>query len=270
MLKEFMERGRRLCGRWCLIGRGEQVGRALDLHIGVVLHDLGQGRHVRGTGEERHAAGQREHAAVERFEAELLDIAAVEGVTARNDVHSHTVAARPGPCRMQWREGCDLGSDRAAGSRHCHRPGPNERDAGSEMADRRTGAEPGLAWDERGALRNRAGLGAILVMHPGQPTVRRLASVPKGSGRVSGLAFDAHGGIWTALCEGWSIARFSPDGQLDRIVGLPVPCATDLAVSGAAGGGTHETLMVTSARQSVPIDALTSAPLSGRLFSVRI
>ena len=40
MLKEFMERGRRLCGRWCLIGRGEQVGRALDLHIGVVLHIL--------------------------------------------------------------------------------------------------------------------------------------------------------------------------------------------------------------------------------------
>jgi len=128
----------------------------------------------------------------------------------------------------------------------------------------------GLGWHaDAGALYATAqGSGAILVMQPGQAAVRRLASVPKGSGRVCGLAFDSHGGIWTALCDGWSIARFTPDGQLDRVVGLPVPCATDLVLSPAADGEGRESLTITTARHSVALDMLASAPLSGRLFSM--
>lgn len=103
--------------------------------------------------------------------------------------------------------------------------------------------------------------GAILVLAPGQG-VRRLASVPKGSGRVSGLAFDNEGGIWTALCDGWSLMRFTSDGQVDRVIGLPVPCPTDLAFASDGSGR----LMVTTARHTVSLDTLASAPLSGRLF----
>jgi IclR family acetate operon transcriptional repressor len=103
--------------------------------------------------------------------------------------------------------------------------------------------------------------GAILVLAVGQG-VRRLATVPKGSGRVSGLTFDTDGGIWTALCDGWSLMRFTHDGQVDRVVGLPVPCATDLAFDTGGSGR----LMVTTARHSVPLDTLASAPLSGRLL----
>ncbi|MDM0107713.1 IclR family transcriptional regulator C-terminal domain-containing protein [Variovorax sp. J22R24] len=110
--------------------------------------------------------------------------------------------------------------------------------------------------------------GAILLLQPGQGVVRRLASVPKGSGRVSGLAFDAQGGIWTALCDGWSVVRFTPDGQLDRVVGLPVPCATDLAFSPAPDDTGGEKLVITTARHSVPLDTLPSAPLSGRLVTL--
>src|SRR5207253_8804986 len=49
--------------------------------------------------------------------------------------------------------------------------------------------------------------GAILMLQPGSAAVRRLASMPPGAGKLSGLALDAGGGTWTALCEGWSVVR---------------------------------------------------------------
>ena len=101
--------------------------------------------------------------------------------------------------------------------------------------------------------------GTILILQPGHDSVRRLASMPKGSGLLSGLALDADGGIWTALCDGWSVVRFTRDGVLDRVVGLPVPCPTDLAADGTR-------MIVTTARQQVALDTLAKAPLSGCLF----
>ncbi len=101
--------------------------------------------------------------------------------------------------------------------------------------------------------------GAILILQPGHDSVRRLVSMPKGSGLLSGLALDADGGIWTALCDGWSVVRFTRDGLLDRVVGLPVPCPTDLAAAGSR-------MIVTTARQQVALDTLAKAPLSGCLF----
>lgn len=103
-------------------------------------------------------------------------------------------------------------------------------------------------------------------MHVGTAAVRRLATVPRGSGRLSGLAFDAAGGIWTALCDGWSVVRFSADGQLDRVVGLPVPCATDLVFGGPDGQQRY----ITTARQSVALDTLASVPLSGLLLALPV
>ena len=105
--------------------------------------------------------------------------------------------------------------------------------------------------------------GAVLILQPGHDGVRRLASMPKGSGLLSGLALDADGGIWTALCDGWSVVRFTRDGVLDRVVGLPVPCPTDLAADGTR-------MVVTTARQQVALDTLAKAPLSGCLFEFRL
>lgn len=111
--------------------------------------------------------------------------------------------------------------------------------------------------------------GSILLMQPGQSGIRRLATVPKGSGKISGLAFDRQGGIWTALCDGWSVVRFTPEGQLDRVVGLPVPCPTDVAFRPAAESA-EEVLVITTARHSVPLDTLASSPLSGRLLTLEL
>jgi sugar lactone lactonase YvrE len=122
-----------------------------------------------------------------------------------------------------------------------------------------------LCWDADRALLHATApaSGSVLRLQPGTPQVRRLATLPKGSGRVSGLAVDAQGGVWTALREGWSVVRLGPDGELDRMVGLPVPHPTDVVVVG-------EGLFVTTARHPVPLDVLPKAPLSGRLLAVSL
>jgi IclR family transcriptional regulator, acetate operon repressor len=135
-----------------------------------------------------------------------------------------------------------------------------------------------LAWNATGqqlyGLAQKSG--TIFVFESGRRTPRRLASVPKGSGKLSGLCVDAQGGVWTTLQDGWSALRFTADGTQDRVIGLPVPCPTDLAVGDLRTGrdpnsstrtAMHQTLFLTSARQSVSVEALNSAPLSGRLFS---
>ncbi|MFS2092903.1 SMP-30/gluconolactonase/LRE family protein [Pseudomonas sp. Pseusp11] len=70
--------------------------------------------------------------------------------------------------------------------------------------------------------------GEILRLQPGSNTVRRLASLPRGGGSLSGLALDAQGGVWTTQRDGWNLARFDAEGNLDRMIGLPVPSPSDL------------------------------------------
>lgn len=107
--------------------------------------------------------------------------------------------------------------------------------------------------------------GSILILSPARPAPRRLASIPKGSGRPNGLALDAQGGVWTALRDGWSVVRLSSDGAMDRVIGLPVPCPTALALS-----HDERQLFVLSARQAVALDTLGNAPLSGRVFELTL
>ncbi len=93
--------------------------------------------------------------------------------------------------------------------------------------------------------------------------VRRFATLPKGSGLLSGLAVDLDGGVWTALSGGWSIVKFDREGTLERMLGVPVASPTDLCFGGAQGA----TLFITSARQAVSREALKTAPWSGTVMS---
>lgn len=47
-----------------------------------------------------------------------------------------------------------------------------------------------------------------------------------------GLAVDADGCIWVAMCGGWEVQRFTPDGRLDRVVRLPGSLVTTCAFGG--------------------------------------
>jgi DNA-binding IclR family transcriptional regulator/sugar lactone lactonase YvrE len=124
-----------------------------------------------------------------------------------------------------------------------------------------------LAWDSaaKQLAMAAADSGTLFVASPGSPSLRRLATVPKGSGRLAGLAADADGGWWSALRGGWSVARFDADGSVARVLALPVPSPSGVAIGGTQG----RTLFVTSAREAVSREALDAAPLSGRLFAVQ-
>lgn len=122
-----------------------------------------------------------------------------------------------------------------------------------------------LAWDADGtqlfAVAPRSG--TIYQVRAGSAQVRRFATLPKGSGKLSGLALDGLGGVWTALRGGWGVVRFAPDGNLDRLVGLPVPCPTDLGFSPDG-----QRLFVTTSRDAFDAETLKTAPLSGQLFAI--
>ncbi|MDP9651087.1 IclR family transcriptional regulator domain-containing protein [Paraburkholderia caledonica] len=101
----------------------------------------------------------------------------------------------------------------------------------------------------------------------GNAAVRRVASMPKGSGRLSGLALDAQGGVWTGLKDGWSLVRFAEDGNVDTLKSLPVAAPTGIAIAALPDG---PVLYVTSDRHLQSLELLGSAPWSGMLLRVRL
>lgn len=87
---------------------------------------------------------------------------------------------------------------------------------------------------------------------------RRLAEIEEGAGFPDGLTVDADGCVWVALWDGAAVRRYTPDGELDRVLELPTP-----RVTACAFGGTDLTdLYVTTARagQTAP------HPLAGSLL----
>ncbi|WP_439595762.1 SMP-30/gluconolactonase/LRE family protein [Falsiroseomonas sp.] len=93
---------------------------------------------------------------------------------------------------------------------------------------------------------------------------RPFVSFAEGEGVPDGLTVDAEGGVWVALWDGWRVARYRPDGTLDRAVNLPVPRPTSCAF----GGPDLATLFVTSARVRLSAAELAEAPLSGSVFAI--
>ncbi len=77
-------------------------------------------------------------------------------------------------------------------------------------------------------------------------------------GRPDGAAIDAEGYYWIAHIGAWRIARYSPDGIIDRVVGLPVQRPTMCAF----GGKDLKTLYVT--RRDLPARGTGSSQAAAR------
>ncbi|MGW0292992.1 SMP-30/gluconolactonase/LRE family protein [Streptomyces tuirus] len=89
---------------------------------------------------------------------------------------------------------------------------------------------------------------------------RTLAEIEEGAGFPDGLTVDAEGCVWVALWQGSAVRRYTPEGELDRVIELPVPLVTACAF----GGADLTDLYITTARAG-----LTEPPaLAGSLFVV--
>lgn len=100
----------------------------------------------------------------------------------------------------------------------------------------------------------------------GQSANRHLfASVNKKSGAFpDGLTVDAEGYVWSVHNKAGRVVRYSPVGDIDRVVELPVP----RPCSCAFGGKRLDVLYVTTARETLTADEIARAPLSGSLFAI--
>lgn len=94
---------------------------------------------------------------------------------------------------------------------------------------------------------------------------RVFAEIPKHDGRADGLTVDSEGGVWCAIWDGWCVRRYSPNGDLDRTIDMPVPRPTSVCF----GGPDMKTLFITSARTRLPASTLSESPLSGGLFAFK-
>ena len=94
---------------------------------------------------------------------------------------------------------------------------------------------------------------------------RTVATLPQGKGVPDGSCVDAEGFIWNAVWEGYRVARFAPDGRLDRTVEVPVAKPT----CAAFGGTDLDTLFITTSRLDSSAELLEREPTSGSLYAVR-
>ena len=95
------------------------------------------------------------------------------------------------------------------------------------------------------------------------PSNRRvLVDMNLHPGRPDGAAVDADGCYWTCANDAGKLLRFTPAGELDRSIDLPVRKPSMCAFGGAA----LDTLFVTSIR---PATAAADQPLAGAVFAVR-
>ncbi len=89
---------------------------------------------------------------------------------------------------------------------------------------------------------------------------RPLAEIEEGAGFPDGLTVDADGCVWVALWDGGAVRRYTPSGELDRVIELPVPRVTCCAF----GGPGLTDLYVTTAR----VGLTAPHPLAGSLLVV--
>lgn len=85
-----------------------------------------------------------------------------------------------------------------------------------------------------------------------------------GPGFPDGAAVDAEGFMWNAQWDGWRVARYSPDGALDRVVDLPVARPT----CPAFGGQGLATMFVTSASVGLGAEERAAQPHAGAVFAI--
>lgn len=95
---------------------------------------------------------------------------------------------------------------------------------------------------------------------------RVLVDASDKAGVPDGASCDAEGFLWTAMFDGGCLARYAPDGRLDRTVPLPVSRPTACAF----GGKDLATMYVTTARFRLAPEKLANEPHAGALLALDV
>ena len=88
---------------------------------------------------------------------------------------------------------------------------------------------------------------------------------PPEIGFVDGICVDTDGGLWAAVWGTGEVRRYSPTGELDRTVRLPVTQPTSCVFAGES----LDVLVITTARRGLPPEKLEREPHAGSVFCCR-
>jgi len=91
---------------------------------------------------------------------------------------------------------------------------------------------------------------------------RPFAVIERGAGIPDGLAVDDEGGIWVALWGRAAIRRYSPEGELERVLDVPADNVTACCFGGEDG----RSLYITTASVELPAERHSRQPLAGSVF----
>ncbi len=94
---------------------------------------------------------------------------------------------------------------------------------------------------------------------------RTLVDIPRPLGFPDGLTVDSEGCVWVALWGGGCVRRYSPTGDCEDVLELPVSQVASCGFGGADMGD----LYVTTARWGFDTAQLASEPAAGGLFVAR-
>ena len=86
--------------------------------------------------------------------------------------------------------------------------------------------------------------------------------IERGAGIPDGLAVDDEGGIWVALWGRAAIRRYSPHGELERVVDVPA----DNVTACCFGGDDGRSLYITTASVELPDERRSMQPHAGSVF----
>lgn len=92
---------------------------------------------------------------------------------------------------------------------------------------------------------------------------RVFVQVPEERGRPDGATVDAEGFLWSACIFGGRLARYDPDGKLEREVHLPVAQPTCCAF----GGADLDTLYISTATIHMSTKERAENPMAGCLLA---
>jgi sugar lactone lactonase YvrE len=90
---------------------------------------------------------------------------------------------------------------------------------------------------------------------------RRFVTV--ADGLPDGLTLDADGCLWLAVFGTGEVRRYTPDGDLDTVIRLPVDQPTSMAF----GGDDLATLYITTARENLTPAEVAAKPQAGDIFA---